>query len=166
MPADSIEITGIKIADFNNDIEERIQVFLLVDYVNPNDIEFNGQYRWWIFVPKEIQDIEAYIFSFDRDKEILDAVANKVEEWRNLEDKTIVITNPITNDNFIIDLTIDEFVKPDSPDYYALRRRAYPFYGDQLDALWAGEESSLWSDMQSQIEAIKTQYPKPEEEIP
>lgn len=52
-------------------------------------------------------------------------------------------------------------------DYRAKRREAYPPIGEQLDALWkalAANPSSLTpeaSAMLAQIQAVKTQFPKP-----
>jgi hypothetical protein len=51
-----------------------------------------------------------------------------------------------------------EIVRPDIPDYYAKRRAEYPPIGDQLDALWKGDEAQ--ADMFDRIAAVKTKYPK------
>lgn len=44
-------------------------------------------------------------------------------------------------------------------DYQDLRRPNYPSIGDQLDALWKGGQAQ--TDMEAQIMAVKTRYPKP-----
>lgn len=59
--------------------------------------------------------------------------------------------------------TFDEITKGqtmlDGLSYQALRRVAYPSLEDQLDALWKGGQAM--TDMQTQIQAIKTKYPGP-----
>lgn len=45
-------------------------------------------------------------------------------------------------------------------DYYDKRAVAYPPIGDQLDALWKGGQAA--DDMRAVVNAVKTQYPKPE----
>ena len=69
--------------------------------------------------------------------------------------------DPITNEEFVVDIEKNEVVKPDYPDYYALRREEYPSLGDQLDAFWKGSDSPEYELMMEKIAAVKAKYPKP-----
>lgn len=44
-------------------------------------------------------------------------------------------------------------------DYKEQRRKAYPYWGDQLDALWKGGQAH--DDMKAIVDGVKTTYPKP-----
>jgi hypothetical protein len=57
-------------------------------------------------------------------------------------------------------LTNNEPVVPDIPDYYAKRRNEYPPIGDQLDALWKGADSPEFAAVIYKIQQVKNQYPK------
>jgi hypothetical protein len=59
----------------------------------------------------------------------------------------------------VVDIDKSEIVRPDNPDYYALRRAEYPALGEQLDALWKGGEAA--AEMTSRIAEVKAKYPKP-----
>jgi hypothetical protein len=105
-------------------------------------VEHNGQtYDWTLFIPAGA-DLSAYIASkeaaiyADIDaKEAAWAVASKTENI----DKS-------------------EVVRPDNPDYYALRRVEYPSLADQLDAMWKGGEAA--TAMTAKIAEVKAKYPK------
>jgi hypothetical protein len=49
----------------------------------------------------------------------------------------------------------------DATEYQRLRAPEYPPIGDQLDALWKGGDAA--AEMLARVQAVKTQYPKPEE---
>lgn len=55
---------------------------------------------------------------------------------------------------------VDQPPKPvAAPTYQEQRLRAYPSFGDQLDALWKGGAEA--EAMRARVLAVKTQYPKP-----
>jgi hypothetical protein len=49
----------------------------------------------------------------------------------------------------------------DALEYQRQRAPEYPPIGDQLDALWKGGDAA--AEMLARVQAIKAQYPKPEE---
>jgi hypothetical protein len=57
-----------------------------------------------------------------------------------------------------VDIDKSEVVRPDNPDYYALRRAEYPSLADQLDAMWKGGEAA--TAMTAKIAEVKSKYPK------
>ncbi len=123
--------------------------------VNHNNIKYN----WQIFIPNYITDLQHFL---DNNKNIILAdIDNKEQIWANLEPKTRTILDPISNENITINILKEEIVKPDTPDYYALRKNEYPSLGDQLDAMWKGVGSPAYISMQAKIAEIKAKYPKP-----
>jgi hypothetical protein len=148
----SIEITSIKSFENNLTLENRLLVNLLVIF---RDVEYN----WSIYCP-ENEDIGTFVSN--NEQNVYDEIAFKEIVWRDLDPKTREIDDPITGDPITVDIDKSEIVRPDVPDYYALRRAAYPSIGDQLDALWRGSESQEYADMLAKINAVKTLYPKPD----
>ena len=53
---------------------------------------------------------------------------------------------------------LQPFPEP-APTYSELRRKAYPYIGDQLDAIWKG--GTDMAAMQAAVAAVKLAYPKP-----
>lgn len=69
------------------------------------------------------------------------------------EDGTSRVSVPTMNE-------IQAFILNDPLAYREKRRKEYPYFGDQLDALWKGGQAA--SDMYVQVMAVKAKYPKPE----
>lgn len=143
----SIEISGIFTPELP---EERIIVYLKVNY---KDIE----YSWQRYAPvgvnfdEWIESIEASVYA---------EIDFKENEWENLDPKTRQI-----NDSFggptTVDISKDEIVRPDFPDYYAQRRSEYPSIGDQLDAISKGVNEPEYLEILQRIQEVKNTYPKP-----
>lgn len=129
--------------------EDRDLVFL--------DILYNGNsYKWQIYVPVGV-NLSEYLES--QKTKIQQQIDAKEAEWEALTPKTRTIENPFGN-TITVDITKDEIVKPDIPDYYARRRAEYPAIGDQLDALWKGVNSPEFINVMSKIQEVKDKYPK------
>jgi hypothetical protein len=132
--------------------ETRALAYLDVDYDST-------PYAWQIFIPSSVTDLTQYLL--DSTPMVQSQIDAKEAEWAALEPKTRVIINPMTGDEITVPIQKEEIVKPDIPDYFASRRSAYPLLGDQLDAIWKGPNHPDYAVMQEQIQAVKTQYPKP-----
>jgi hypothetical protein len=119
-------------------------------------VEHNGlTYDWQAFVPPNT-DLTTFIAQSEATiKAQIDA---KEAAWAALTPKTREITDPLTGETKTVPIEKSEIVRPDIPDYYAKRRAEYPPIGDQLDALWKGDEAQ--ADMFDRIAAVKTKYPK------
>lgn len=115
----------------------------------------NQEYNWSVYVPADA-DLSAYLSSVE--SKIYADIDLKEAQWEALSPKTRDYTDPLTGNIESVDITKNEIVKPDFPDYYALRKVEYPSLGDQLDAMWKG--GSAVTDMQAKIAEIKTKYPK------
>lgn len=116
----------------------------------------NGQtYDWQIFVPEGANLSEFITASEATVKAQIDA---KEAAWTALDPKTRTIDDPLTGETTTVDITKDEIVRPDIPDYYAKRRKEYPSIGDQLDAFWKGGDAA--AAMLAKIQAVKDKYPK------
>jgi hypothetical protein len=85
----------------------------------------------------------------------------KEAQWAALEPKTRIELNRITMEETVVDIAKEEVVKPDYPDYYALRRNEYPVMGDQLGGISKGIDSVEYQDILTKIQAVKDKYPKP-----
>jgi len=119
-------------------------------------VEHNGQtYDWQLFIPQGV-DLSAYLAS--KEAAIYADIDAKEAAWA-VAPKTREITDPMTNETRTVDIDKSEVVRPDVPDYYALRRAEYPALGEQLDALWKGGDAA--AAMAAQILAVKAKYPKP-----
>ena len=119
-------------------------------------VEHNGQiYDWQLFVPQGV-DLSAYLAS--KESFIYAEIDAKEIAWVNAP-KTKEIIDPRTNETKTIDVNKSEIVRPDNPDYYAMRRAEYPALSEQLDALWKGGDAA--ADMAAKILQIKSKYPKP-----
>lgn len=119
-------------------------------------VEHNGQtYDWQLFVPPGA-DLSAYIAS--KEAAIKADIDAKEAAWA-VAPKTREIPDPFGGSPTVVDIDKSEVVRPDNPDYYALRRAEYPALGEQLDALWKGGEAA--AAMTARIAEIKAKYPKP-----
>ena len=145
-----INITGLA---SNIENEDRSLAYLEVQHNN-------NFYNWQIFIPNYITNLQDYLDSIKQS--ILNDIDNKEQEWANLNPKTRTIQDPMQPDqNITIDISKEEIVKPNIPDYYALRRNEYPKLSDQLDAIWKGSDSQAFLDMKNKISEVKLKYPKP-----
>jgi len=119
-------------------------------------VEHNGQtYDWQLFVPQGA-DLSAYIAS--KEAAIKADIDAKEAAWA-VAPKTREIPDPFGGSPTVVDIDKSEVVRPDNPDYYALRRAEYPALGEQLDAMWKGGEAA--AEMTARIAAVKAKYPKP-----
>lgn len=116
-------------------------------------VEHNSQtYDWMTFVPPDT-DLATYIAASEARikaeidaKEALWAASPKMREIDG-------INGPET-----VAIDKSEIVCADNPDYYAKRRAEYPALGDQLDAVWKGNDAM--AVMAAKIAAVKAKYPK------
>ena len=74
---------------------------------------------------------------------------------------TITITNPITREEETHPIEMKSIVCATIPDYYALRRGAYPPLANQLGAILNPNATPSIADIQEQVAAVKVKYPKP-----
>ena len=118
-------------------------------------VERNGQaYDWTLFIPPGA-DLSAYIAS--KEAAIYADIDAKEAAWA-VAPKTREIPDPMGGEPQTVDIDKSEIVRPDNPDYYALRRAEYPSLADQLDAMWKGGEAA--TAMTARIAQIKAKYPK------
>jgi hypothetical protein len=119
-------------------------------------IEHNGQtYDWQLFIPQGV-DLSAYISS--KEAAIYADIDAKEAAWA-VAPKTREIPDPFGGEPTVVDIDKSEIVRPDNPDYYALRRAEYPSLADQLDAMWKGGDAA--AAMTARIAEVKSKYPKP-----
>lgn len=123
-------------------------------------VEHNGNtYDWKVFCPAGV-NLQDFLASIGPAVEAqIDA---KEAEWASLTPKTRTVQDPLTGESVTIDIQKEEIVRPDIPDYYALRRDNYPAIGDQLDAFWKGPDSPQYAEMLNKIQQVKQQFPKPQ----
>jgi hypothetical protein len=118
-------------------------------------VEHNGQtYDWTLFIPAGA-DLSAYIAS--KEAGIYADIDAKEAAWA-VAPKTREIPDPMGGEPRTVDIDKSEVVRPDNPDYYALRRAEYPSLADQLDAMWKGGEAA--TAMTAKIAEVKAKYPK------
>lgn len=116
-------------------------------------VEHNSQtYDWMTFVPPDT-DLATYIAASEARikteidaKEALWAASPKMREIEGI------------NGTETVAIDKSEIVCADNPDYYAKRRAEYPALGDQLDAVWKGDDAM--AAMAAKIAAVKAKYPK------
>lgn len=145
------EITLVGLAS-NLENESRALAYLKI---NHNSMT----YDWQVFIPSYVDNLQNYLESIT--SSIIAEIDDKELIWTNLDPKTRIMEDPITGLQVQIEISKEEIVKPNIPDYYALRRNEYPPLGDQLDAIWKGENSTAFVTMRDTILAIKSKYPKP-----
>lgn len=123
------------------------------------DVHYNNQiYKWTIFVPQNVESLETFL---EESKARIKAqIDTKEAAWEALDPKTREIPDMMGGEPTIVPIEREEIVTPDNPDYYALRREAYPPIGDQLGAFWKGPEHPDYATMLAKIEEIKQKYPK------
>lgn len=123
------------------------------------NVLYNGNtYNWTVYVPENVNLSEF----LEEVKPKIEADIDKKESiWAALDPKTRTIDNPLTGNPVTVDILKEEIVKPDVPDYYALRRDEYPDVAEQIAALWKGLDTTDYVDMLDKIKEIKQKYPKP-----
>jgi hypothetical protein len=142
-----VSLTGLISAGVN---EDRALALL--------DVTYNGEvYKWQTYVPANVDLATFLTTSAPR---IEAEIVEKEAAWAALSPKIRVIQNPITQTDIEVPIAKDEIVKPDIPDYYALRREKYPPIAEQLDAIWKGYGSDEVKTILSKIEAVKAAHPK------
>ena len=127
------------------------------------EVVHNGNtYIWMVYTSQGVNIADSLASMESR---IYAEIDYKEAQWAALDPKTKTIQNPLNfltgEGTVVVDIAKEEVVKPDYPDYYALRRNEYPPVGDQLGALAKGVESQEYQDMLSKIQAVKDKYPKP-----
>jgi hypothetical protein len=127
------------------------------------EVVHNGNtYNWMAYTSQGVGIAESLASMETR---IYDEIDYKEAQWQALEPKTKTVRsppNPLTGEGtIVVDIAKEEIVKPDYPDYYALRRNEYPPVGDQLGAFAKGIDSQEYQDMLLKIQAVKDKYPKP-----
>ena len=130
---------------------DRILAYLLITL---NDVE----YDWSVYIPiDEMGNISDYLDRIAPD--IFTEINAKENIWQTM-DKTRVQTDPITGEQISIEINKNEIVRPDIPDYYDLRKQSYPPLGDQMDAVWRGNQSTDYWETYEKIEEVKQKFPK------
>jgi hypothetical protein len=123
------------------------------------DVTFNGiLYHWQIFIPVGTTDLNAFLNSII--PKVESDISKKESEWALLDPKTRIIVDSIDGSETVVEIQKEEIVKPTIPDYYALRRNAYPSITDQIGALWKGFTDPDYITMQEKILSVKNQYTK------
>jgi len=143
----SVAITGLGSAGSNDD---RLLAQLTVEH--------NGEvYDWAIFIPPNLDtDLASFIQS--KEATIRAEIDRKETEWNNLSAKTREITNPMSRQVTVVNISKSEIVRPEIPDYYVKRKNEYPPIAEQLDAIWKGGDAM--TAMANKIRSIKEKYPK------
>lgn len=124
------------------------------------DVEYNGNvYDWLIYVPQRV-NLSEYI---EESKPRIQADIDRKElEWENLTPKTRVIVNAFDPEgNTVVEITKDEIVRADYPDYYANRRAEYPSYLIYIDGVVKNDAEQIQSYIDACV-AVKNKYPKPQ----
>jgi hypothetical protein len=145
----TISCVGIKSPEPNSS-ETRDLVYLHVLY---NDTE----YKWSVYKSQEIP-LSDYMNTCST--RVQTEIDFKEALWENLEPKTKVVLN-IEDEEEVVPILKEEIVKPDIPDYYALRRNEYQSIGDQIGALSNPNASPSLAEISEKISAVKAKYPKP-----
>jgi hypothetical protein len=123
------------------------------------EVVHNGNtYDWMVYIPQGVSVTDSLASMETR---IYDEIDYKEAQWAALEPKTRIELNRITMEETVVDIAKEEVVKPDYPDYYALRRNEYPIMGDQLGGISKGIDSAEYQDILTKIQAVKDKYPKP-----
>lgn len=148
-----INVTGLYTP---NGVEDRDIIYLSIT---------NGDntHEWQWFMPLDTgMDVGQFINS---QLSYIEAdVTAKEATWAAMVaagNTTITTTNPITQQTMTIPREMNSIVCPTIPDYYALRRGAYPSLADQLGAVLNPNATPSFADIQAQVAAVKAQYPKP-----
>jgi len=143
----NLAISGIKDGDLTDD---RITIFLTVEY--------NGEmFDWFVKQPKYFGGtFQEYVDSVQNS--VYADIESKLQEWNNLEPKTLSVTDPFTGETVTVNRERSEIIKPTYPDYYLLRAQEYPSLVEQMDSFWKGGDAR--QEMQELIAAVKTKYPK------
>lgn len=124
------------------------------------DVDHNNQkYQWKKYVDKGVTDLTVWLQ--DISSVVLAEIDAKEAVWDALDPKTKTVIDPETSEELQVPIPKEDIVKPDIPDYYALRRAEYPSIGDQLDAYWKGVDSPEYTNMLQKIQSVKQKYPKP-----
>ena len=123
------------------------------------EVHHNGQvYDWAAYISRSISlgdNLSAM------EQKIYDEIDYKEAQWTALDPKTKTILNRMTGQEETVPIQKEEIVKPDMPDYYALRRGEYPAMSDQLGGISKGIDSAEYQDILTKIQAVKDKYPKP-----
>ena len=123
------------------------------------EVVHNGNtYDWMVYIPQGVSVTDSLASMETR---IYDEIDYKEAQWAALEPKTRIELNRITMEETVVDIAKEEVVKPDYPDFYALRRNEYPIMGDQLGGISKGIDSAEYQDILTKIQAVKDKYPKP-----
>lgn len=123
------------------------------------EVVHNGlTYDWSAYIPRGV-NVSDHLVTIEN--AVYADIDAKEAKWAALDPKTRTIVDPISQEEKTVPIDKSEIVRPDFPDYYALRRAEYPPLGDQLGALWKGIDSPEYADLLRKIQEIKDKYPKP-----
>lgn len=117
-------------------------------------------YDWRVYIPPSVTDRDAYLIQ--KLPEIVAEIQALESHWEQIKDTPL----PDNLDPFQTNTgpqfpRREDVIKPQIPDYYALRRDSYPSLGEQLDAIWKGVNHPDWQRIQTLIQEVKARYPKP-----
>lgn len=123
------------------------------------EVVYNGNtYDWMVYIPQEANVADTLA---SMETKIYAEIDYKEAQWTALEPKTKTVLNHMTGQEETVPIQKEEIVKPDYPDYYALRRNEYPTIGDQLGGISKGVDSPEYQEILTKIQAVKDKYPKP-----
>lgn len=143
----SIEISGVFTPELP---EDRTIVYLKVNYKDT-------EYAWQRYAPVGV-NFDEWLESIE--ESVYAEIDFKENEWELLDPKTREIEDPF-GESMTIDISKDEIVCPDFPDYYAQRRSEYPSIGDQLGTISKGVDGPEYLTILQKIQDVKNTYPKP-----
>ena len=137
-------------------IEDRNIVYLTVK-------SGSNTYDWEWYMPLNAgmdvgQFIDSQLSNIEAD------VAQKEAIWAGMVasgNVTTTITDPMTNQVETIPIQMESIVKATVPDYYALRRGAYPSLANQVGAVLNPDATPSIAEIQAKVLAVKALYPKP-----
>jgi hypothetical protein len=142
----TISLEGLRSLDAP---ETRVLADIAVTY---NSIVYN----WQVYIPTNTTNLGDFLQSISG--LITADIDEKEAIWAALTPKTRTIDTGM--DSITVAINKSEIVKATIPDYYALRRAAYPSILDQIGALWKGPKDPDYIAMQQAIETVKNNIPK------
>lgn len=131
---DSIEFTGIT----NLPDDDRALLFVKVQYRS-------NIYNWRVYASTETPSWGEFLNSANTQSFIMNEIDDVEARWSVLDPQP----------------PHDDYVVPETEDYWIKRKKAYPSITDQIGAIYRGANSADYITMQQTIAAVKAKYPKP-----
>lgn len=146
-----IQLIGIKSPDINSD-ETRDIVHVMVEHPTTKQT-----YIWSVY---RDQSIPLDVFLATCQETIKSEIDYKEAIWKvsKTEKKKISDENGIEKE---VPIEKIEIVKPEIPDYYALRRKEYPSLAEQIGALINPDATPSLDEVRTKVLDVKLKYPKP-----